>query len=142
MNEADVERPRKAKALITITVSLQSPEPIYRQIEEAVKSALLSGELRGGEELPSIRRLAQDLRVSVITTKRAYEELEREGYIRTMPGRGSVAADPDREVMRARRLKALRANLAPLVSEARSLGIDAEGLSAMVDSVYKEKKDV
>jgi len=134
--------PRKAKVPITITVSLQAPEPIYRQIEEAVKAALLSGELAPGEELPSIRRLAQDLRVSVITTKRAYEELEREGYIRTMPGRGSVAADPDREVMRLRRLEALRSGLEPLVAGARALGLDSEGLCSIVDSIYKEKKDV
>jgi GntR family transcriptional regulator len=134
--------PRKAQVPITITVSLQSPEPIYRQIEEAVKTALLSGELAPGEELPSIRRLAQELRVSVITTKRAYEELEREGYIRTMPGRGSIAADPDREAMRSRRLEALRAGLEPLVAEARSLGLDAEGLRSIVESIYKEKKDV
>jgi len=107
-----------------------------------VKTALLSGELAPGEELPSIRRLAQELRVSVITTKRAYEELEREGYIRTMPGRGSIAADPDREAMRSRRLEALRAGLEPLVAEARSLGLDAEGLRSIVESIYKEKKDV
>jgi GntR family transcriptional regulator len=140
MNERGA--PRKARVPITIIVSLQSPEPIYRQIGEAVKTALLSGELAPGEELPSIRRLAQELRVSVITTKRAYEELERDGYIRTMPGRGSIAADPDREAMRSRRLEALRTGLEPLVADARSLGLDSRALCSIVDSIYKEKKDV
>jgi GntR family transcriptional regulator len=129
------------ESAITIIVSLQSPEPIYRQIEGQVKSALLSGELEPGTELPSIRGLAQELRVSVITTKRAYEDLEREGYIRTLPGRGSFAADTDREELRSRRLEALRGSLEPVVDEALSLGLGAAELGGMIDSICKEKKN-
>jgi GntR family transcriptional regulator len=125
---------------ITIIVSLTSPDPIYRQIEDQVRAALFSGELEPGAELPSIRRLAQELRVSVITTKRAYEELEREGLIRTLPARGSFVADSGTEELRARRLEALRCRLAPLVDEARSIGLAPADLAALVEALYKEEK--
>lgn len=123
---------------ITIVVSQQSPEPIYRQIEEQVKAALLSGELAPGTELPSIRRLAQELRVSVITTKRAYEELERGGYIVTLPARGSFAADPDRGAMRTRRLEGLRQGLLPLAAEAAALGLSPGEFGELAAAVHKE----
>lgn len=131
----------RLEGIITIVVSMQSPEPIYRQIEEQVKAALFSGELKAGAELPSIRRLAQELRVSVITTKRAYEELERAGYITTIPARGSFAASTDRDAMRDKRLAALKEGLAPLVAEAASLGLGREEFESIVDSMYKEKED-
>jgi GntR family transcriptional regulator len=126
---------------ITIVVSFQSPEPIYRQIEAQIVAALLSGELAPGTELPSIRHLAQDLRVSVITTKRAYEELERGGYILTLPGRGSFAAEGSLHAQRARRLGELRAELEGLVSAASALGLGPEALGEMLASIYKERED-
>lgn len=107
-----------------------------------MRAALLSGELEPGAELPSIRKLAEELRVSVITTKRAYEELERDGYIRTVQGRGSFAAEPDREALRARRLGELRAKLRPLVEEASSLGLGLRELAELFESICKEKRDV
>ena len=106
-----------------------------------MKTAFLSGELKPGEELPSIRRLAQELRVSVITTKRAYDDLEREGYIKTLPARGSFAADPDKDLLRERRLEALRGSLEPLVGEALSLGLSASRLGDIVAAIYKEKEN-
>jgi len=128
----------ETEGAITIVISQQSPEPIYRQIEEQVKAALFSGELAPGTELPSIRKLAQDLRISVITTKRAYEELERGGFIVTLPARGSFAADPDRDALRERRLGELKAGLAPLAAEARALGLGEEGFGAMAREAYLE----
>lgn len=134
-----IRKRRTRRSGITIIVSLQSPEPIYRQIETQIVAALLSGELAPGTELPSIRHLAQDLRVSVITTKRAYEELERGGYILTLPGRGSFAAEGNLEGQRARRIGELRAELEGLVAAASSMGLGPEALGEMLASIYKEK---
>jgi len=105
-------------------------------------AALLSGDLAPGTELPSIRRLAQELRVSVITTKRAYEELERGGYIVTLPGRGSIAAEGRLDDLKKRRLAGLRSELEGLVGSATSLGLGPEILEQMLASIYKEKEDV
>ena len=78
---------------MNIIISNTGGKPIYDQIKEQIKNAVLAGELRSGDALPSIRMLAKELRISVITTKRAYEELEREGYIYSVPGKGSFVAD-------------------------------------------------
>ena len=77
---------------MNIIISNSDPRPIYEQVGEAIRAAIVSGELAAGEALPSIRGLAKDLRISVITTKRAFEDLEREGYIETVPGKGSFVA--------------------------------------------------
>ena len=75
-----------------IFISNSSPDPIYEQVTRQIKAQIISGDFREGDSLPSIRRLAQDLQISVITTKRAYEELEKEGFIDTVEGKGSFVA--------------------------------------------------
>ena len=88
-----------------ILIDSKSGVPIYDQIATQIKEQILDGSLPEGEALPSIRSLAKDLRISVITTKRAYEELEQEGFIDTMPGKGSYVAVQNRELMREEDLK-------------------------------------
>ena len=88
-----------------ILIDSKSGVPIYDQIATQIKEQILDGSLQEGEALPSIRSLAKDLRISVITTKRAYEELEQEGFIDTMPGKGSYVAVQNRELMREEDLK-------------------------------------
>ena len=78
---------------MNIIISNSSNTPIYEQIKEQIKNKIVSNELKTGELLPSIRNLAKDLRVSVITTKNAYDELEREGYVETIPGKGTYVAN-------------------------------------------------
>ena len=90
---------------MTILINNKSGLPIYDQIFSQVRDQILSGALAEDEALPSIRNLAKDLRISVITTKRAYEELEQEGFIDTMPGKGSYVAVQNRELMREEDLK-------------------------------------
>ncbi len=128
------------KTTRTITVSTFSPKPIYAQIEEQLRAGILSGDIEPEKELPSIRALAQSLRVSVITVKRAYEDLEREGYVRTLPGRGTFARKPDIENFRIERLKALSKALSPIVDEAMGLGFSADDLARLVDELYRARE--
>ena len=88
-----------------ILIDNKSGAPIYDQIVAQIKRQILDGSLAEDEALPSIRSLAKDLRISVITTKRAYEELEQEGFIYTMPGKGSYVAPRDPQLMREENLK-------------------------------------
>lgn len=110
-----------------ILLSNASPSPIYEQILRQVRTQILSGELAEGAPLPSIRKLAQALQISVITTKRAYDELEREGLIDTVGGKGTFVASPNAEFLREKRVRNVEEKLAEAVDEARKGGLtDAE----------------
>jgi len=96
---------------MTVLVDNRSGTPIYEQIYSQMKAQILSGEIKADEPLPSIRNLAKDLRISVITTKRAYDELENEGFIVTVPGKGSFACEGNRELVREEHLRELEEHL-------------------------------
>jgi len=121
-----------------IIISNSSPDPIYEQVTRQVKAQIISGDLREGESLPSIRKLAQDLQISVITTKRAYEELEKEGFIDTVEGKGSFVAMQNKELLREKKMKIVEEKLAEAVEEARLLGIDRAELEEMLNLLYGE----
>ena len=121
-----------------IIIANSSQDPIYEQITRQVKSQIISGELAEGAPLPSIRRLAQDLAISVITTKRAYEELQREGFIDTVGGKGTFVAAQNPQFLREKRMRAVEEKLAAAVEEARMLGIGPEELARMLELLYKE----
>ena len=104
-----------------------------------MREALIAGEIAPGEALPSIRALAKDLRVSVITTKRAFEELEREGYIETVPGKGSFAADIGAPVLRERRLAELEAHLTEALRLARTVGISPDEVGSILKLLSSEE---
>ena len=89
----------------------RSGAPIYDQIYSQIKDAILSGQVTEGEALPSIRALAKDLRISVITTKRAYDELESEGFIYTLPGKGCFVAERSTELLREENLKKIEGHM-------------------------------
>lgn len=112
--------------------------PIYEQIVTQIKSAIVSGELAEGEALPSMRLLAKELRISLITTKRAYEELEREGFIVTMTGRGSFVAAKNLDILREEQRRRLEAHLADAVDAARAAGVDADELCALIRILYQD----
>ncbi len=114
-----------------VTVSNASDRPIYEQIYTQIKAAILRGELREGEALPSIRALAKDLRISVITTKRAFDDLERDGFICTVQGKGSFVAAKNREMLREELLKQAEQKLLEAIEIARQGGISQQELLEM-----------
>lgn len=113
-------------------------QPIYDQIVSQVKAQILSGKLKEGDALPSLRALAKDLRISVITTKRAYAELEEAGFIDTVQGKGSFVAGGNLELLREERLRQVEGHLARAVAEAENAGIEAADLHAMLDVLLEE----
>lgn len=122
-----------------IIVSNSSPDPIYEQIKKQIKSQIINGELEEGQTLPSIRKLAKELQISVITTKRAYEDLEREGFIDTVTGKGSFVAVQNKEFLREKRMKIVEDKLGEAISEAKMLGIGIDELKEMLVLLYEEE---
>lgn len=114
--------------------------PIYEQIVSQMKEKIMSGELSDGEMLPSIRVLAKDLRISVITTKRAYEELERDGFIVSVTGKGSFVAGTDKELIREENLKRIEKNMQDIVDIAKVNNIALDAITGMLKLIYEEEK--
>jgi GntR family transcriptional regulator len=123
-----------------IIISNSSPDPIYEQISKQIKGQILAGDLAEGETLPSIRRLAQDLQISVITTKRAYDELEREGFLNTVGGKGTFVAVQNQELLKEKRMKVVEDTLAKAVEESRLMGIGEEDLVEMLRLLFRENE--
>mgnify|MGYP001182360470 FL=1 len=121
-----------------ILISNSSDKPIYEQITSQIKAMIMSGKLAAGEPLPSIRHMAKELRVSVITTKRAYEDLERDGFIETIPGKGSFVAAKNLSLIREEQLKAAEALLSEAVDIAKRSGITLDELTEMLRLLYEE----
>lgn len=119
-----------------IVISNSSGKPIYEQITDQVKSQIMSGSLKAGEPLPSMRVLAADLRVSLITTKRAYNDLEAEGFIETVAGKGSFVAAQDPALLREANLRLAEDGIRRAVEVARRSSITKEELLEMVDILY------
>lgn len=115
-----------------IIISNSNGAPIYEQIAAQIKAQIISGALREGEALPSIRLLARELRISVITTKRAYEELEREGYIYTVPGKGSFVSGMDTELLREESLKKIEVLLQQALELSQNCGLSVSELCDMI----------
>ena len=124
---------------MNIFISNSGEQPIYEQITGQIKEMILRGELKGGDALPSMRGLAKDLHISVITTKRAYEELERDGFIHTMVGKGSFVADANMEMMKEEQFRRIEEILAGGVALAKRSGIDCEELQEIIRMVYEEE---
>jgi GntR family transcriptional regulator len=123
-----------------IIISNSSEDPIYEQIIKQIKNQIINGELDEEEPLPSIRKLAKELGISVITTKRAYEELEKEGFIDTVGGKGSFVAGQNREFLKEKKMKAVEDKLTEAVTEARMLEIGYKELKEMLSILYKEEE--
>ena len=124
---------------MNIVISNKDDRPIYEQIVSQFKEMIISGKLKSGEALPSIRALAKDLRISVITTKRAYEELERDGFIETVAGKGSFVAEQNTEAIREEKLKAIEARMMDIRHEAELCGIDLKTLTEMFELICGEE---
>ncbi|OFO46117.1 GntR family transcriptional regulator [Corynebacterium sp. HMSC073D01] len=116
-----------------IVVSNASPDPIYAQIKDQLKAAIINDQVVPGEKLPSIRRLASQLRVSVITTKRAYDELELEGFIDSVQGRGSFVASKNTELLKEEQRKKVEDHLKSALAAAPAAGLSIAELKELID---------
>jgi len=123
-----------------IVVSNSSRDPIYEQVSDQIRAQIISGDLKEGDPLPSIRKLAQELQISVITTKRAYEELEKEGFIDTVGGKGCFVAMQNQELLREKRMKTVEELLSDAVHEARKLGINIIEIKEMLELLYQSEE--
>ena len=123
-----------------IIISNSGGVPIYDQITRQMKGLILRGELKEGEALPSMRLLAKELRISVITTKRAYEELEREGFLTTVPGKGCFVAEKNLDLIREQKLKELEDHLDAAVELAAQCGVSPAELHEMLRILLKEEE--
>lgn len=123
---------------MNIIISNSSQESIYEQIVKQIKNMIIRGDLAENEMLPSIRSLAKELQISVITTKRAYQELEKDGYIVTVQGKGSFVAAQNKEMLKEMRLKIVEEKLAEAVDAARSIELSLEDMQEMLKILYEE----
>lgn len=118
-----------------IIISNSSGEPIYEQISAQIKGMILNGALKEGDALPSMRVLAQQLRISVITTKRAYEELERDGFIESYTGKGSFVKAQNTELLREENLRQIEELLSQVCKKAKSCGIGLDELKDILEII-------
>lgn len=123
-----------------IIISNSSDKPIYEQITSQIKNLIIAGELQPGDALPSMRYLAKELRISVITTKRAYEELERDGFIESVPGKGCFVAMKNMEFIREEHLRLAEEYLQKAVDSAKTAGIALPELQEILAMLYKEEQ--
>ncbi len=123
-----------------IIISNASSDPIYEQVTKQIKAQIISGELREGDALPSIRKLAKDLMISVITTKRAYEELEKEGFIDSVAGKGTFIAMQNKELLEEKKMQSVEEKLSDAVADAKRLGIKLNELKTMLSILYNEEE--
>lgn len=122
---------------VNIIISNSSGQPIYDQISSQIKNMIISGELNEGDTLPSMRLLAKELRISVITTKRAYEELERDGFIVSITGKGSFVASKNIDFIKEEQLKNIEEHMQKIVEAAEICGLNFEDLTQMLELIYK-----
>lgn len=125
---------------MNIIISNTSGKPIYEQITSQIKNMIVSGELKAEDPLPSMRLLAKELRISLITTKRAYEDLEREGFIVTVVGKGSFVAGASLEIVKEEKLRIIEENLTKAVDNAKVSNIPLEELIQILTMIYKEEE--
>ena len=114
-------------------------QPIYDQISSQIKAQIIAGTLRSGDALPSIRGLAKDLKISVITTKRAYDELEADGFLYTVAGKGCFVAEKNLDLVREHQLKELEDHLSAAAELAKSCGLSREELTEMLRIFMEEQ---
>ncbi|MDD2629661.1 MAG: GntR family transcriptional regulator [Limnochordia bacterium] len=131
----------KGERTSEIVIRNSSEKPLYEQIKDQIKAQIIRGELAAGDQLPSMRYLAKELRISVITTKRAYDDLEQEGFIVSVQGKGSFVAAQNPEFLREEHLRNIEAHLAKALDLARLSGIPVSELKELLDVLNTEGED-
>ena len=125
---------------MNVIISNASGMPIYEQIVSQIKQKILSEELMEGEMLPSIRALAKDLRISVITTKRAYDELERDGFVNTVAGKGCYVAEKNMEFVREEHLRQMEQHMRQIVALAASCALSEDEVTGLLRLIWNEQE--
>ena len=128
----------KGEKAVDIIISNSSGKPIYDQIYTEIKSKIISGELKEGDPLPSMRLLAKELRISVITTKRAYEELERDGFITSITGKGSFVSGKNTEFIREDNLRKIEEHMQSIIELSKGCNLSLQDLIEMISIIYEE----
>lgn len=128
----------KERLIMDFVISNSSGEPIYNQITGQIKEMILDGRLKEGDALPSMRNLARQLRISVITTKRAYEELERQGFIESYTGKGSFVKAANKEIFREEQLRQIEEMLEAVCEKAKLCGLTSRELKEILNLIYGE----
>lgn len=126
---------------MNILLSRTTDKPIYEQIKNQIKQSILSGEMIEGESLPSMRKLAKDLEVSVITTKRAYEDLEAEGYVTSLVGKGTFVAKQDLDSLKESKVRQIEDNLKTLIADAKMIDLSLGDLHVLLENKFKEESE-
>jgi GntR family transcriptional regulator len=124
---------------LKILISNASDSPLYQQIKDQIKDAILRGELAAGDALPSIRAFANDIKVSVLTVRRVYDDLEQEGFVTSQVGIGTFVSAGNVELLRDSRRRVVEQKMQDMIQAAKSLGIGKEELSQMMDILYEEE---
>ena len=123
---------------MTVLISNTSDIPLYQQIKDQIKDAVLREELAGGDALPSIRAFANDLKVSVLTIRRVYEQFEQEGFVSSQVGVGTFVSTSNPELLRDSKRRLVEKKMLDMIQTAKSLRISKEELNAMMDILYEE----
>jgi GntR family transcriptional regulator len=121
-----------------IALSPSNPDPMYKQVTDQIKNAIAAGDLRSNDKLPSIRELAEALETSVITIKRAYLDLENDGYILTRAGLGSFVVDVDRDRLRQEKLAEFKAALKGILATGAKYGVKADDIARLIREIREE----
>lgn len=127
----------RCTVIMNILISNSSGEPIYEQIASQIKAMIIGGELAAGDALPSMRLLAGQLRISVITTKRAYEELERDGFIESYTGKGSFVKAQNPELIKEENLRAIEELMSQICVKAKLGGVSLDELKETLEIIYR-----
>lgn len=123
---------------MNVVLSNTSEKPLYQQIKEQIKSAILKGELKNGELLPSIRKFSTDLRVSVLTIRRVYDDLEKEGFVTSQAGKGTFVLAGNTDLIKDTKRLIVEDKMSDMVSIAKMMGISKKELMDMMDIIYEE----
>lgn len=132
---------KKEEDILKIIVSNNSSIPLYEQIKEAIKKEIVTGSLRAGEKLPSVRSLARDLKISILTVKKAYDELVEEGFIETRQGLGSFVLEDNSQLKQEEKNKTLEEKIIEVVKLAKALKISKKELEELIDFIYEGDLD-
>lgn len=122
---------------MNIIISNSSDKPIYTQISEQIIDQIIHGDLKAGELLPSIRTLARELKISVITTKRAYEELERDGYIETVVGKGTFVSGISKDLIKERQMGLIENDLTLVIENMKRMKMSKQELYELIDLLWE-----
>jgi GntR family transcriptional regulator len=132
---------QRAEGVVRVVLSNSAGVPLYQQIKDQIGIAILAGELAEGSALPSVRALARDLRISIITTTRAYAELAAEGFIATVPGKGAFVLPLDSALVREQLLRQVEEGLQAALDAARRTGLDREDLIQILDGLIQAEHE-